>query len=130
MKYLLDTHTWIWSASAPERLSTHARRTLASAEVELMLSAACIWEIAIKYSIGRLELPTAPVSFVSEHSARLGVVSIPIEPSHALHVATLPMHHRDPFDRLLVAQAQLLGATIVTADADIARYDVAVLDPR
>jgi PIN domain nuclease of toxin-antitoxin system len=81
---------------------------------ELYLSAASAWEIAIKYSPGRLPLPEPPARFVPSHLSRDGVIALPIEPAHALAVADLPQHHNDPFDRLLVVQAQLGRMTLVS----------------
>jgi len=124
VRILLDTHAWLWTVSAPERLSSHARGLVEGREHELYLSAASAWEIAIKYSQGKLRLPDPPLKFVPSRLQQLGVVSLPIDHVHALHVSTLPEHHRDPFDRLLVAQAQLEHLSILTSDAVFAAYDV------
>jgi PIN domain nuclease of toxin-antitoxin system len=106
------------------------RTRLVEPRAEILLSLVSAWELSIKYAVGKLRLSSPPVEFIPRNVSRQGVVMQPIELDHVLRVATLPMHHRDPFDRLLVAQAQALGATIVTADPAIARYDVDVLDPR
>ena len=129
MKLLLDTHVWLWMLAAPERLGD-ARATLESADHELLLSAASSWEIAIKHDLGRLRLPQPPGLFVPDRIRASGVVPIPIEHVHALEAGRLPKHHRDPFDRVLVAQARHLDVPIITADAAIAAYDVAVLRVR
>ena len=110
--------------SASERLSSHARSLVEGHEHELCLSAASAWEIAIKYSQGKLRLPDPPLKYVPTRLERLGVLSLPIDQAHALHVSTLPLHHRDPFDRLLIAQAQLEHLPILTSDPVFAAYDV------
>ena len=110
-----------------ERLSSHVRSLVQGGEHELHFSIASAWEIAIKYSKGKLHLPERPSTFVPTRLERLRILSLPIEQAHALHVATLPLHHRDPFDRLLIAQAQLEGLQILTSDAVFARYDVTTI---
>jgi PIN domain nuclease of toxin-antitoxin system len=124
MKLLLDTHVWLWALHAPERLSDEARRLIARRENVVYLSAVSAWEIAIKFGLGRLRLPVPPEEYVPSRMADLGMETLPIEQAHALRVASLPRHHRDPFDRLLVAQAQVERLTLVTADPEIRLYDV------
>lgn len=124
MRILLDTHVWLWAITAPERIGRESRDLLEDRNSELLLSAASSWEMAIKYRLGKLPLPCPPEEFVPSRLARDGIVPLPIEHTHALRVATLPLHHRDPFDRLLVAQAQLEGLVIFTADEAVAQYDV------
>lgn len=124
MRVLLDTHVWLWMIAAPERLSKKGRSIVIAAENELVLSAASAWEIAIKFALGKLRLPETPASYIPRLMARTAVTPLPVHARHALHVATLPKHHRDPFDRLLVAQAQLEDLPILTADATFRRYDV------
>ncbi len=126
MKLLLDTHIFLWLHTEPERLGEH----LSAAEDrrnELLLSAMCSWEIAIKYALGRLPLPEPPQRYVPSRMRTIGAIALPIEHSHVLAVAALPLLHRDPFDRLLLAQAQLLDVPILTADAAIAQYPVRTL---
>ena len=120
--YLIDTHALLWARSAPERLSAEALSVLQSTDNTLYVSMASLWECAIKTSIGKLDVPIGFWRIVSEDYEILG-----IELSHVEACASLPMHHRDPFDRLLVAQAQLGGLVLVTRDPDIARYDVLVV---
>lgn len=127
MRVLLDTHVWLWMVAAPKRLTAAAGAIVVSPENELLLSAASAWEIAIKTGLGKLRLPESPVAFVPRLMARTQVTALPVHHRHALEVATLPPHHHDPFDRLLVAQAQLEGVPILTADKTFARYDVEVL---
>ena len=127
MKLLLDTHTWLWWQSAPERLNERTRELLADPDETLLFSAASSWEIGIKYALKKLELSEPPGIFVPDRVARGGFTPIPIEHAHALRVAELPLHHRDPFDRLLIAQAQLESATLATGDPAFLLYDVDVL---
>src|SRR5215210_4290589 len=116
MRILLDTQCWLWMTLAPERFSAAARALVETRHNTLYLSAASAWEIAIKHALGKLRLPELPVAYVPARVTALGVQPLPIELQHALHVATLPAHHRDPFDRLLIAQAQLEDLPILTAD--------------
>ena len=127
MRLLLDTHVWLWMLVSPTRLPEAARDQLGDRENELYLSAASTWEIAIKYRLGKLPLPEPPHQFVPPRLSRDGVIALPVEHAHTLAVAELPLHHDDPFDRLLVAQAQLEQMTLVSADAVMARYEVDLL---
>ena len=127
MRILLDTQCWLWLVSAPARLSERARSLVASTDTELYLSAASAWEIAIKYALGKLRLPEPPARYVPSRLEATRVSAMSIELGHALAVATLPRHHRDPFDRLLIAQAQLEDLPILTADPVFASYDVATI---
>ena len=127
MRILLDTQCWLWMTLSPERFSARARALVENREHVLYLSAASAWEIAIKHSLGKLHLPEPPVTYVPTRVAALGTQPLAIEHQHALHVATLPAHHRDPFDRLLVAQAQLDDLPILTADPLIGAYDVTTI---
>jgi PIN domain nuclease of toxin-antitoxin system len=126
-RYLLDTHVWLWLQTEPERLDVGLLAQLGRPANELLLSAASSWEIAIKYGLGKLALPVAPEVYVPERLRRSGTTPLPVEHAHVLGVAALPPHHRDPFDRVLVAQAQLLGAKLVTADEQLRPYDVDLL---
>ncbi len=110
----------------PDRLGIF-ENIAADADNELFLSAASSWEIAIKYSIGRLELPVPPGEYIPDRISATGVVPIAISHADVLQIAGLPMHHKDPFDRLLVAQALERGLTIVTADSVLARYGADLL---
>jgi PIN domain nuclease of toxin-antitoxin system len=111
----------------PERFSPRARGVVESGEHQLFLSAASAWEIAIKHAIGRLKLPEPPERFVLNRLDNLGVRPLPIEHRHALHVSTLPPHHRDLFDRMLVAQSQLENLVLLTADPQFAQYEISTL---
>lgn len=122
MRYLLDTHTLLWARATPDLLSADALAVLESADNALYLSIASLWECAIKSSIGKLDVPDDFYRTVAGDYEILG-----IDVSHVEASANLPLHHRDPFDRMLVAQARLGGLTLVTRDRDIARYDVPVV---
>lgn len=126
MRLLVDTHVWLWLQTEPQRLDDAVLDLLADADNDLILSAASSWEVAIKYALGRLPLPEPPGRYVPDRMARSGTSALPITHEHALGVADLPPHHRDPFDRLLIAQAQVDGLDIVTQDRAFADYDVPV----
>lgn len=126
MKLLLDTHVWLWLQYQPERLGS-SLAMVEDPQHELLLSAASTWEIAIKWALGKLSLPTPPDDYVPARIASSGVTPLPVEIAHTLDVAALPWHHRDPFDRLLVVQAVAERATLVTADAALRPYDVDLL---
>lgn len=126
MRVLLDTRTWLWLQVCPERLGDDSMALVEHPDNELLLSAASSWEISVKYALGRLPLPVPPATYVPDRMRANGVRGLPVTHRHALHVATLPPHHRDPFDRLLIAQAQLDKLTILTADRVFDTYDVPV----
>lgn len=127
MNFIVDTHAWLWSLASPERLSAEARALLSSSGNVVYLSAASAWELAIKAALGKIDLPEPVEAFVPARMARQGITALPITHAHALRVSTLPPHHRDPFDRLLIAQALVERLPIVTADAAFDRYDVEVI---
>ncbi len=124
MKYLLDTPVWLWLASEPERLSPQALAALTDLSNQLYFSAASSWEISIKYRLGKLPLPEPPHLHVSKRLVAESTQFLPIQLLHTTQVAHLPDYHSDPFDRILVAQAQLEFLTIVTLEPQIARYDI------
>jgi PIN domain nuclease of toxin-antitoxin system len=113
--------------AAPERLSARARKLLTDPGNELLLSAASAWELAIKWTLGKLRLPEPVAQYVTSRMAAGGVTPLPIAHAHALRVADLPQHHRDPFDRLLIAQALVDHLPILTADPQFRAYPVKVL---
>jgi PIN domain nuclease of toxin-antitoxin system len=127
VRLLLDTQCWLWLQVTPERLSGPTIDLFSDPDSELYLSAASAWEVAIKYALGKLPLPLPPDEYVRTRMELSGTLPLSIEHRHALHVAGLPLHHRDPFDRLLVAQAQLEELKLVTSDRQLAAYDVEVL---
>lgn len=111
------------------RLSRQTRALLEDPENEIFLSAASSWEIAIKHALGKLPLPLPPMEYVLSRMETSGTAPLPVQHSHALHAGSLPHHHADPFDRLLIAQAQLEKLRILTADRQFEAYDVDLLSP-
>ncbi len=129
LRLLLDTHCWLWLKEDPARLPSPLRRRIIRDPGKLVLSAASVMEIGIKLATGRLRLSDDPARLVAE-LIEDGVVSLAVTLEHALRMAALPPLHRDPFDRLMVAQAQVEGLTLVSADANVLAYDVASIDAR
>ena len=126
MRLLLDTQAWLWMVADPDRLSRRARRLVQRADTELFLSAATAWEIAIKWSIGKLTLPADPVEYMRSRIGQTGVRALAIRHEHGAQVARLPPHHRDPFDRLLIAQAMVEDLVLLTGDRQIEPYDIRI----
>jgi len=122
LRYLLDTHILLWARSAPDRLSDGLLAILKSADHDLHVSVATLWECAIKSAIGKLDIPSGFHRIVAGSYRTLG-----IEVAHLEALANLPLHHRDPFDRMLIAQAQSHDLIVLTQDSIFARYDVQVL---
>jgi PIN domain nuclease of toxin-antitoxin system len=127
VRLLLDTNAWLWLTSAPSRLSPAAAAALADADTPVHLSSVSTWEMALKISIGRLALPEALASYQSSRMARHRISPLPVSHTHAARVSDLPPHHRDPFDRMLVAQAEIEGLTLVTSDAAMKAYGIPLL---
>ena len=127
MNLLLDTHVWLWSLTTPERIAAETLDLMSDMENQLYFSTASAWEIAIKYRIGKLPLPEPPGQFVPARLNRDGIVSLPVENRHALAVSELPLHHNDPFDHLLIAQAQVENYSLVTHDEKMMGYDVEII---
>jgi PIN domain nuclease of toxin-antitoxin system len=123
VRLLLDTHVLLWWLAEPERLSARTRNVLADGENVAFVSAATIWEAGIKERLGKLD----GARHLAEHVRSQNMTELPIRFEHAAAAAALPAHHRDPFDRMLVAQAQCESLTFVTADERAARYVVAIL---
>ncbi len=124
MRALLDTHAFLWWVLEDPRLSITARATIADPDIEVLVSAVSAWEITIKAAAGRLDLPEPARTYVPSRTSANDFHELPISVAHAVGVGDLPGLHRDPFDRMLVAQAQVEGIPIVTNDAAIARYDI------
>jgi PIN domain nuclease of toxin-antitoxin system len=120
MELLLDTHVFLWWDAAAPQLGKSAAAAIRDAANTVFVSAASVWEIAIKRQLGRLSFPGSP----AEAIGRNGFLPLPILPRHAENAAALPALHADPFDRMLVAQARFAGLTIVTADRKLAAYSV------
>jgi PIN domain nuclease of toxin-antitoxin system len=124
VRLLLDTCAFIWMVDGSDELSRRIRELVASAENELFLSAASVWEISLKFRLGKLAFESAPVETVSELRELHRVVSLPISEEAAVHTMRLPSLHRDPFDRMLVSQAIVDELTILTPDQEIRQYAV------
>ena len=123
MRLLVDSHVLLWWFEGADRLSTTASAALADGSNELIVSAASLWELAIKQSLGRLSVAVD----LGEHAREQGFQELPVSGQHAAAVRELPLHHGDPFDRMLIAQARFEGLTLVTADRAMSRYDVPIL---
>jgi len=124
MRYLLDTHTFLWLASDDPRLSARAREVFLSSDNEFLLSIASVWELAIKASLGRLSFVLPLPRFIEQQVDHMGLSLLPIALEHVLAVETLPFHHRDPFDRLLIAQASYERTAILGTDTAFDAYGV------
>ena len=127
MNILLDTHTALWFLAGDQRLSRRARDMIESDDNVRVLSDASLWEIAIKQSLGKLKLLEPFESRLMTALKRNAIDSLPIEKSHIFGVASLPFHHRDPFDRLLISSARVEGLPIVTDDPVLRKYMVEVI---
>jgi PIN domain nuclease of toxin-antitoxin system len=126
MRLLLDTHVLLWWLADDPQLGSRTRAIIAEPEQQVLVSVVSLWEARIKQSLGKLELPTT----FREAIAEQGFHELAVLGEHTDELLRLPNHHRDPFDRLLVAQARGVGLTLVTGDENIARYDVARVDAR
>ncbi len=128
MKYLLDTAILLWFAfDNRDKFSTDALEILVKSEGDLLFSAVSTWEIAIKYSLGKLQLSISPEQLISEATLKMKLTHLPITNQHTLQTITLPFHHKDPFDRLLIAQAQVENIPILTPDTIFKKYPVDVV---
>jgi len=123
---LLDTRAFIWFATGDTQLGEAAAAAIVDPDHDVLLSAASVWEMAIKASLGKLEL-AAPLHAIVAAARERRIATLPITPAHALRVEALPFHHRDPFDRLLIAQALEEQLTLVTRDEAFRHYEVPVL---
>ena len=128
MTILLDTNVFLWSIGGLEsRISATAKRVLEDDETDLVLSAVCLWEIALKTRAGKLSLPEGG-EFFREHMSRLGVAKVlPVYASHVFEMFNLPDYHRDPFDRLLVAQCRHESFSMVSPDRMLRKYPIEVI---
>ncbi len=124
MRFLLDTHSFLWWVHKDDRLSSTVREILSEGRNKIFFSVASAWEISIKAGLGHLDIPRGPEQFIMRHTELNDFAVLPIHLRHALRVYDLPGHHRDPFDRILVAQAQAEDIPILTVDPEIARYPV------
>jgi PIN domain nuclease of toxin-antitoxin system len=127
VRILTDTHAMLWWLRDDSRLSRRARRILGDGANELVWSIASSWEVAVKLGLGKLELGRPLHRLFADLVTRQGVVVLPISHEHCARIAELPLHHRDPFDRMLVAQAQEQGVPILTGDPKLAAYEVEIV---
>lgn len=127
MRLLLDTHAFLWWVSDDPALPNRVRRQLSAPRNEVFVSAVSVWEIVVKAALGKLTIPLPAERFVPEQLVANGFEALPLSITHALAVDRLPAHHRDPYDRLLVAQAVTEGMTIASGDQQIAAYPVKIV---
>tara|TARA_R110002111_G_scaffold173700_2_gene239242 strand:- start:64 stop:450 length:387 start_codon:yes stop_codon:yes gene_type:complete len=127
MKLLLDTCTFLWTIGQAEQLSPKAREALENGNNSLYLSQISIWEIQIKFLRGNLQLTDSPEAIITEGLRLHDIQQTPLENSAIWHLAKLPTHHKDPFDRMLIASALYNGMQMVTPDPEIAKYPVPVI---
>ncbi|MCG5061581.1 MAG: type II toxin-antitoxin system VapC family toxin [Limnoraphis sp. WC205] len=128
MKLLLDTQCWLWWFAQPERLNEEAIAQIADKNNEVWFSVASIWEIGIKVAIGKLALPEPIETYIASRMIQLDAQYLEIQARHALQASALPLHHRDPFDRMLIAQAQIEDMMLVSADSMFKQYrDISLL---
>jgi PIN domain nuclease of toxin-antitoxin system len=126
MRVVLDSHAFLWAIDADSRLSRRAEQIITGPN-ELLLSVASVWEMLIKAQTGKLRLPSAAGAFIVREMAKNRVEALPISLDHVLRLESLPLHHRDPFDRLIIAQCLVEKLPVVTADAVFDRYPVDVI---
>lgn len=124
MRLLIDTHIFVWMSSQPERLSPAAAAAVVDPDNEVFLSAISVWEISIKRALGRLPFPLERLDALL---TEMGIEMLDLSAAHGIAAGGLPRHHDDPFDRALVAQSQIEGMTLVSADQAVARYGVPVI---
>src|SRR6266404_757634 len=123
MKALLDTHTFLWAITADKRLSRRAQEIFIGPS-DLWFSVASVWEILIKVQIGKLDLPSPTGRYILKKLAENKIETVPISLDHVLKIETLPMHHRDPFDRMVIAQSLTENLPLITADPHFKKYNV------
>jgi PIN domain nuclease of toxin-antitoxin system len=127
VRLLADTHVLLWALLRPAELQARAGRALRSPANDVLVSAASFWEIAIKAAVGKLRLPGEPAEWLPAAVERTGFALLDVTGPHGLAAGALPAHHRDPFDRMIIAQALSEGLVVVTRDARFAAYGVSVL---
>ena len=127
MRLLLDTHAFFWWITDDPQLSTKARELISDSHNTMYWSAASSWEVSIKYALGRLPLPETPDEFLPVELVKNRIESLSVIDAHAFQAGRLPRHHADPFDRMLVAQAQIESLVILSNDRKLSHYDVDIL---
>jgi PIN domain nuclease of toxin-antitoxin system len=130
VRCLLDTHVWLWMSLTPELLGQQSRSLLRDRKNVLHLSIVSVWEMVVKNALGKLELPLDVQSFVRRFLPVSQSALLELSLDHVFRLSSLPERHRDPFDRMLVAQAQVEGMSLVTADPHVLAYPVATIDAR
>ena len=128
MRLLLDTHAFLWAAADPDRLHANARAAIEDRTNEVLVSAGVAWEISIKFALGKLTVPADPAVWFPARVRSLGFQALDISAAHALAIGRLADVHRDPFDRIMIAQAQIEGLTFVTRDPENLKYPINVLE--
>ena len=127
MRVLLDTHMFLWAIGEPDRLSSGVQEMIKDERNEVLLSIVSAWEIAVKSSLGKLDVPRPAITFVQRQVSDHRIGILPLRLPHLSALEKLPWHHRDPFDRMLVAQCLEEGASLVTVDKQLRRYGVEIL---
>lgn len=128
MRLLLDTHAFLWAAADPDQLQRAARAAIEDRANEVLVSAGVAWEISLKVALGKLTVPANPAVWFPARVRSLGFQALDISTAHALAVGGLPDVHRDPFDRIMIAQAQIEGLTFVTRDPKNQKYPINILE--
>lgn len=126
-RYLIDTHCWLWWHIEPDRLGPESIRLIENGETELYFSVVSAWEITIKLALSKLELPVPPVNYIPSRLQQSPMKILPVHLEHTINVGRLATHHKDPFDRLLIAQAKSENLTVITHDSQFARYDLEIV---
>jgi PIN domain nuclease of toxin-antitoxin system len=124
MRVLIDTHVFLWAVASHSKLSAEARDVIADRENDIYVSAAATWEIVTKVQTGKLKLPMDPTTYIRSRMSALGFSALAITHEHTLALSSLPLTHKDPFDRIMIAQAQIEGLTFITRDARLLIYAV------
>ena len=127
MKVLLDTHAFLWLITDDDRLSENARQTFLNTQNSLFFSAASLWEICIKISLGKISLKDVWFQTIQEEMVNNTVQWLPIEMTHCAEVTELPFHHRDPFDRMLIAQAIVEEMKLMSRDSRLSKYTIELI---
>ncbi len=127
MRLLLDTHIFLWYITGDKRLPEDKRESIRNSDNEVYLSVVSLWETIIKYQLGKLQLPKSPEVYLPFQRERHQIFSLSLDEASVSYLAQLPPLHRDPFDRMLVCQANVHGLTIVTVDDAVKRYPVQIL---
>jgi PIN domain nuclease of toxin-antitoxin system len=128
VKLLLDTHVFLWLITGDQRMPPSHRQTLGDPANDVFLSVAAVWEATVKYQLGKLPLPEPPERYLPSRRQLHNVASLPLDEESILRLPSLPLHHRDPFDRMMICQALEHGMTIVTVDSAIKQYSVPTLE--